>query len=64
MTEAFLKAIDTGDLPALAPEQRASAKPIAALGQAGATQFYRLSGFTAKITDIRLANGKVILSYE
>ena len=34
MTEAFLKAIDTGDLPALGPEQRASAKPIAALGQA------------------------------
>ena len=29
MTEAFLKAIDTGDLPALGPEQRASAKPIA-----------------------------------
>ena len=34
MTEALLKAIDTGDLPALGPEQRASAKPIAALGQA------------------------------
>jgi len=34
VTEAFLKAIDTGDLPALGPEQRASAKPIAALGQA------------------------------
>ena len=34
MTEGFLKAIDTGDLPALGPEQRASAKPIAALGQA------------------------------
>ena len=34
------------------------------LGQAGATQFYRLSGVAAKITDIRLADGKVILSYE
>ena len=34
MTEALLKAIDTGDLPALGPEQRASAKSIAALGQA------------------------------
>ena len=34
VTEAFLKAIDTGDLPALGPEQRASAKPIAALCQA------------------------------
>ena len=34
MTEAFLKAIDTGDLPALGPEKRASAKSIAALGQA------------------------------
>jgi len=30
----FLKSIDTGDLPALGPEQRASAKSIAALGQA------------------------------
>jgi len=29
-----MKAIETGDLPALGPEQRASAKPIAALGQA------------------------------
>ena len=34
MTESLLKAIDTGDLPALGPEQRASAKSIAALGQA------------------------------
>ena len=34
------------------------------LGQAGATQFYRLSGVAAKITDIRLADGKVILPYE
>jgi len=34
VTEAFLKAIDTGDLPALGPEQRASVKSIAALGQA------------------------------
>ena len=34
------------------------------LGQAGANQFYRLSGVAAKITDIRLADGKVILSYE
>ncbi|MEE2948346.1 MAG: hypothetical protein VX392_08505 [Verrucomicrobiota bacterium] len=31
---AFLRAIDTGDLPALGSEQRASARPIAALGQA------------------------------
>ena len=31
---AFLRAIDTGDLPALGPEQRASVRPIAALGQA------------------------------
>ena len=29
-----MKAIETGDLPALGPEQRASAKPIAELGQA------------------------------
>ena len=34
MTEALLKAIDTGDLPALGPGLRASAKSIAALIQA------------------------------
>ncbi|MDP6794245.1 MAG: hypothetical protein QGG00_02525 [Verrucomicrobiota bacterium] len=34
MTEEFLRVIDTGDLPGLGPEQRTSARPIAALGQA------------------------------
>ena len=34
------------------------------LGKAGETQFYHLTGVSAKITDIRLADGKVILSYE
>jgi len=32
--KAFMEAIDSGDLPALGPERRASAKPAAALGQA------------------------------
>jgi len=34
------------------------------LGQAGSSQFYRLSGVSAMITDIRLADGKVVISYE
>ena len=34
------------------------------LGQAGTTQFYRLGGVTARITDIRLVGGDVVLSYE
>ena len=34
------------------------------LGQAGITQFYRLSGAAVKIKSIQVANGKVTLKYE
>jgi hypothetical protein len=34
------------------------------LGQAGTTQFYRLSGSAVKIKSIQVANGKVTLKYE
>jgi len=44
---AFLRAIDTGDLPALGPEQPALARPIAALGQAVAA--LGLSSSTANL---------------
>ena len=34
------------------------------LGQAGTTQFYRLSGSAVKIKSIQVANGQVTLKYE
>jgi hypothetical protein len=34
------------------------------LGQAGTTQFYRLSGSAVKIKSIQVANDKVTLKYE